>query len=51
MKRMMVGDDLGRLAVLIRKERKALLSQWREQVRALPSAKGLDTPTLNDHVP
>jgi two-component system, OmpR family, phosphate regulon sensor histidine kinase PhoR len=28
-----------------------LLSQWREQVRRLPSAKHLDTPALNDHVP
>ena len=24
---------------------------WREQVRELPSAKNLDTPTLNDHIP
>jgi signal transduction histidine kinase len=28
-----------------------LLSQWRTQVRQLPSAKHLDTPTLNDHIP
>jgi signal transduction histidine kinase len=28
-----------------------LLSWWREQVRQLPSAKHLDVPTLNDHVP
>jgi len=28
-----------------------LLSQWRQQVRQLPSAKHLDTPTLNDHIP
>jgi signal transduction histidine kinase len=28
-----------------------LLARWREQVRELPSAKHLDTPTLNDHVP
>ena len=47
----MASDDLGRLAVLIRTERSALLSQWRQQVRALPAAKHLDTPTLNDHVP
>src|SRR5579871_5998935 len=46
-----MGDDLGRLAVLIKKERDALLLQWRQQVRALPCAQHLDTPTLNDHVP
>jgi two-component system phosphate regulon sensor histidine kinase PhoR len=42
---------LDKLAALIRRERDALLSQWREQVRQLPSAKHLDTPALNDHVP
>jgi two-component system phosphate regulon sensor histidine kinase PhoR len=43
--------NLGTLAALIKGERAALLSRWREQVRQLPSAKHLDTPTLNDHVP
>lgn len=43
--------DLDRLALLITSEREVLLSRWREQVRELPSAKHLDTPTLNDHVP
>ncbi len=43
--------DLIKLAALIRRDRDALLSRWREQVRQLPSAKHLDTPTLNDHVP
>ncbi len=42
---------LDELAALIQRERAALLSRWREQVRTLPSAQGLDTPTLNDHVP
>ncbi|MGA7394277.1 MAG: HAMP domain-containing sensor histidine kinase [Terrimicrobiaceae bacterium] len=42
---------LRKLAVLIKDERTDLLAQWREQVRQLPSAKHLDTPTLNDHVP
>jgi two-component system, OmpR family, phosphate regulon sensor histidine kinase PhoR len=42
---------LDELAALINRERDALLSQWREQVRQLPSAKHLDTPTLNDHIP
>jgi two-component system phosphate regulon sensor histidine kinase PhoR len=44
-------QNLERLAALINRERDALLSQWREQVRRLPSAKDLDTPELNDHVP
>lgn len=47
----MNNQDLERLAGLIKRERDALLSQWREQVRRLPSAKHLDTPALNDHVP
>lgn len=44
-------QNLVELAALIKRERDALLSQWREQVRLLPSAKHLDTPALNDHVP
>jgi two-component system, OmpR family, phosphate regulon sensor histidine kinase PhoR len=28
-----------------------LLSRWRQQLRQLPSARNLDTPTLNDHIP
>jgi signal transduction histidine kinase len=43
-----IGDDL---ADLITREREALLSQWRQQIRQLPSASHLDIPTLNDHVP
>jgi two-component system, OmpR family, phosphate regulon sensor histidine kinase PhoR len=44
-------QNLDKLAALIKDERAGLLSRWREQVRLLPSAKHLDTPTLNDHVP
>ncbi len=44
-------QNLNELAALIKRERDALLSQWREQVRQLPSAEDLDTPALNDHVP
>ena len=44
-------QNLDKLAALIMDERAGLLSRWREQVRLLPSAKHLDTPTLNDHVP
>jgi signal transduction histidine kinase len=43
--------NLDKLAALIQRERSALLSRWREQVRGFPSAKHLDTPALNDHVP
>ncbi len=41
-------DDL---AALITRERESLLSKWRDQVRELPSAQSLDTPTLTDHIP
>jgi two-component system, OmpR family, phosphate regulon sensor histidine kinase PhoR len=44
-------QNLQQLAELIKSERAALLARWREQVRELPSAKHLDTPTLNDYVP
>ncbi len=44
-------SELQKLAALIKRERDALLTQWREQVRQLPSARELDTPTLNDHIP
>ena len=43
--------NLNKLAGLIKQERQSLLSQWRLQVRELPSAKHLDIPTLNDHMP
>jgi two-component system, OmpR family, phosphate regulon sensor histidine kinase PhoR len=47
----MAIDDLNGLAVLIRQQRADILSRWRKQVRELPSARTLDTPTLNDHMP
>jgi two-component system phosphate regulon sensor histidine kinase PhoR len=47
----MASKDLDKLAALIKQEQAALLSQWRQQVKELPSAKYLDTPTLNDHIP
>jgi len=43
--------NLEALASLIGKQRELLLTRWRAAVRNLRSAKGLDTPTLNDHVP
>src|SRR5688500_10103489 len=39
------------MADLIKNEREPLLTRWREQVRALPSAAHLSIPTLNDHIP
>lgn len=47
----MTINELDKLAALIRQESNALLSQWRQQVKELPSAEHLDTPTLNDHIP
>jgi len=44
-------DTLNRLATLIEQEREALLFSWRQQVRELPSARNLDLPVLNDHIP
>lgn len=47
----MAIDTLNELARLIEHERDALLAGWRAQVRALPAARDLDAPTLNDHIP
>ena len=45
------GHELQTLAKLIRRDRDQLLARWRKQVRELASAKHLDVPTLNDHLP
>lgn len=47
----MAHTDLHKLAALVEQERESLLAQWRKQVRQLPAARHLDTPTLNDHIP
>jgi two-component system phosphate regulon sensor histidine kinase PhoR len=47
----MTINNLDTLAALIERERNDLLTRWRHQVRQLDSAKHLDTPTLNDHIP
>jgi len=39
------------LAELVEREQENLLHRWRATVRDLPSARRLDTPTLNDHIP
>jgi signal transduction histidine kinase len=43
--------ELFDLAALLQRERETLLAEWRAQVRQLPSARELDVPALNDHVP
>ena len=43
--------EVARLGALVRADSKSLLDSWRIKVRQLPSASGLDTPTLNDHIP
>ncbi len=47
----MTINNLDKLAALIRQEHQPLLARWRQQVRELPSARHLDIPTLNDHIP
>lgn len=47
----MKGHEVEKLARLMQDEREAVLAEWRQKVRHLPSAKDLDTPVLNDHVP
>ncbi len=44
-------NEIFRIATLIQQHREDVMKLWRESVRQLPSAKHLDTPTLNDHVP
>lgn len=39
------------LAVLVRENQQEILDRWRQLVRQLESAKSLDVPTLNDHIP
>jgi signal transduction histidine kinase len=46
----MAIDVLDNLAQLIEDERDTLLARWRAQVRALPAARNLDVPALNDHL-
>jgi two-component system, OmpR family, phosphate regulon sensor histidine kinase PhoR len=47
----MSTSALDKLAELLKKERDALLMNWRAQVRLLPSGRNLDIPALNDHIP
>jgi two-component system phosphate regulon sensor histidine kinase PhoR len=47
----MAKPGSNKLASLIHQHRDIVLSRWRNQVREMPSARTLDTPTLNDHMP
>jgi len=44
-------NNVQALAGLIDDERVGLLESWRQQVRQLPSARSLDLPALDDHMP
>jgi signal transduction histidine kinase len=43
--------NLHQLGTALLDEHDTILQRWRTQVRTLDSAKHLDTPTLNDHIP
>ncbi|MFA7387718.1 MAG: ATP-binding protein [Thiohalobacteraceae bacterium] len=47
----MTLKNLHRPATLIAGRRDELIERWRAHVRQLPSARHLDIPTLDDHVP
>ena len=47
----MTTHELDKLAELLAGQSAPLLARWRLQVRELSSARQLDIPTLNDHVP
>ena len=42
---------LQQLSSVVKQETPDILSRWRQQVRELPSARHLDNPSLNDHMP
>ena len=46
-----MASRLSKIALLIVQEREALLTTWRRQVCQMPSAKNLDIPALDDHIP
>src|ERR1041385_4516120 len=47
----MDNPNLNSLFLIIKVQRDELLVKWRQQVRQLPGAANLDTPTINDQVP
>ena len=44
-------NHIENLARLIDDQRNVLLAKWRALLKQLPSARHLDVPTLNDHIP
>lgn len=42
---------LDKLAAVLCAEYESVMGSWRARVRALPSARQIDLPTLNDHMP
>ena len=47
----MPNGNLNKFSSLIKSESAELLIAWRDMVKKLPIAKGLDILTLNDHIP
>lgn len=47
----MGAHEIQVLAALLREQRDVLIARWREHVRQLPSARELDAPALDDHIP
>lgn len=47
----MTAPELNELGLLIRSQADTVLTTWRNEVRKLPAAQHLSTPTLNDHIP
>ena len=50
-RRRIIITPLKQLAILLDQDREPLLARWRNQLRSLDSARDLDLPTLNDHIP
>jgi len=46
-----VGNEVGKLADLIRDEQETLMEEWKQRVKRLRSASDLDAPQLTDHMP
>ena len=43
--------NLDKLAAQLQQDQEAVMASWRARVRELPSARQIDLPTLNDHMP
>lgn len=47
----MKSSEIDPFVALLKNQHDELLAAWRTQVRALPAARNLDIPTINDQVP